>query len=341
MNADKYQVLSRFQEKVEGNKVRCRICPHNCVIPDGKTGICRTRINRNGTLLSLAYGNPCSVSIDPIEKKPLFHFFPGEKIFSLATAGCNFRCLNCQNWQISQSAPDEISNYDLSPRDVIRQAELSGTRLIAFTYTEPTVFYEYMYDTARTAHSRGMKTVIVSNGYINREPLLELIPYLDGANIDLKCFDIATYHRLTGGQLQPVLDTLKILRENKVWLEITNLLIPSFNDKTEQIRSMCNWLADNGFIDTPIHFSRFFPNYKLTETPPTPIETLIEAKKTAEDAGLKFVYIGNTHQPNGENTSCPHCKRMIIGRTGFSVTENHVVKGKCRFCGTTIPGVWE
>ena len=240
MIADKYQILSRFQEKVEGNKVRCRICPHNCVIPDGKSGICHTRINRNGTLWSTAYGNPCSVSIDPIEKKPLFHFFPGEKILSLATAGCNFRCLNCQNWQISQSTPNEVSNYNFSPEELVRQAELSGTRLIAFTYTEPTVFYEYMYDTARTAHEQGMKTVIVSNGYINREPLLELIPYLDGANIDLKCFDNATYHKLTGGKLQPVLDTLKILRENKVWLEITNLLIPTYNDNSEQISLMCS-----------------------------------------------------------------------------------------------------
>lgn len=198
-----------------------------------------------------------------------------------------------------------------------------------------------MYDTARTAHEQGMKTVIVSNGYINREPLLELIPYLDGANIDLKCFDNATYHKLTGGKLQPVLDTLKILRENKVWLEITNLLIPTYNDNSEQISLMCSWLVENGFEDTPIHFSRFFPNYRLPDIPPTPKELLLMAKKIAEDAGIKYVYIGNIPQLNGENTICKNCSNTLIIREGFSVLENHVVKGKCRFCNAIIPGVWE
>ena len=232
--------VSKYSQAIDKEVVRCTLCNHYCVIKNNAVGKCNVRKNINGNLISLNWGRVCSICIDPIEKKPLFHFLPGERVYSLATAGCNFRCLNCQNWQISQSTPNEVSNYNFSPEELVRQAELSGTRLIAFTYTEPTVFYEYMYDTARTAHEQRMKTVIVSNGYINREPLLELIPYLDGANIDLKCFDNATYHKLTGGKLQPVLDTLKILRENKVWLEITNLLIPTYNDNSEQISLMCS-----------------------------------------------------------------------------------------------------
>jgi len=341
MNSDRFQILSRYQEKTEGNRVRCHICPHNCLIHEGKPGICRTRINREGTLWSIAYGNPCSVSIDPIEKKPLFHFLPGEDIFSLATAGCNFRCLNCQNWQISQSAPDELKSYDLSPEEVVRQAELSGTRLIAFTYTEPTVFYEYMFDTARIAHERSLKTVVVSNGYINREPLLELIPFLDAANIDLKCFDNDIYLKLTGGKLQPVLDTLITLKKKNVWLEITNLLIPAFNDNPEQIKAMCSWLADNGFSDTPLHFSRFFPHYRLPDTSPTPVKILLQAKQIAEDSGIKYVYLGNIPQLSGENTICAHCRKTLIIREGFSVMENQILKSKCHYCGTAIPGVWE
>jgi len=341
MNADRFQILSRYQEKTEGNRVRCHICPHNCLIPEGKQGICRTRINREGTLWSMAYSNPCSVSIDPIEKKPLFHFLPGENIFSLATAGCNFRCLNCQNWQISQSAPNELKSYDLSPEEVVHQAELSGTRLIAFTYTEPTVFYEYMFDTARIAHERSLKTVIISNGYINREPLLELISFLDAANIDLKCFDNDIYLKLTGGKLQPVLDTLITLKKKNVWLEITNLLIPTFNDNPEQIKAMCSWLADNGFSDTPLHFSRFFPHYRLPDTAPTPVKLLLQAKQIAEDSGIKYVYLGNIPQLSDENTICANCRKALIIREGFSVKENQILKSKCRYCGTAIPGVWE
>ena len=341
MNADRFQILSRYQEKTEGNRVRCHICPHNCLIPEGKQGNCHTRINREGTLWSMAYGNPCSVSINPIEKKPLFHFLPGENIFSLATAGCNFRCLNCQNWQISQSAPSEVKSYDLSPEEIVQQAESSGTRLIAFTYTEPTVFYEYMFDTASIAHERSLKTVVVSNGYINPDPLLELIPFLDGANIDLKCFDNNTYLKLTGGKLQPVLDTLITLKKKNVWLEITNLLIPAFNDNPKQIKAMCSWLADNGFTETPLHFSRFFPNYRLQDAAPTSVKLLLQAKQIAENCGIKYVYLGNIPQLSGENTICSHCGKTLIIREGFSVKENQLSKGKCRYCETAIPGVWE
>jgi len=275
------------------NVVRCLVCPHNCIVIEGKHGICKTKVNIEGVLFSIAYGNPCSISVDPIEKKPLYHFFPGSEIYSLAIAGCNFRCLNCQNWQISQSSPDECDFYEMTPLEVVGQAILNGTNSIAFTYTEPTVFYEYVFDTAKIAREKGLKTVLVSNGYINQQPLIDLIPYLDAANIDLKCFDDSVYHKLTGGRLHPVLETLKTIKSKGVWLEITNLIIPTWSDSPVMIKEMCNWLVDNGFSDTPLHFSRFFPTYKLLHLPPTPESILFKAKEIAEKAGIKFVYIGN------------------------------------------------
>jgi pyruvate formate lyase activating enzyme len=337
----KWHKLSAYQEKVDGNSVRCHICPHNCIINEGKVGICKTRVNKEGVLYSIAYGNPCSISIDPIEKKPLFHFLPGEKIFSLATAGCNFRCLNCQNWEISQSSPLELNHYDLMPEDVVKRAIAHGTNLIAFTYTEPTVFYEYVYDTAQIAHEEGLKTVFISNGFINQQPLIDLCPFLDAANIDLKCFDDDIYRKLDGGRLQPILDTLKTLKEKKVWLEITNLLVPTYTDNNKMIEEMCKWLVDNGFSDTPLHFSRFFPNYKLMDLPPTAEKSLIQAKEIAEKAGIKYVYIGNIPSVHEENTYCPQCKRMILERISYTIIKNNINEGKCEFCKTPIAGVWK
>ncbi len=372
-NPDKTGHRASFQERLSGSDsegtalsaspVRCLLCPHNCIIKVGKYGICKTRVNNNGILYTTAYGNPCSISVDPIEKKPLFHFFPGSKIFSLATAGCNFRCLNCQNWSISQKSPSDLQNYEMMPLEVVAEAlrhkssnkALDNICSIAFTYTEPTVFFEYMYDIAREAHKQGVKTVMISNGYINRQPLLDLIPYLDAANIDLKCFDDAIYHKLTGGSLQPVLDTLKALKERGVWLEITSLIIPSLTDDPEMIKAMCEWLADNGFADTPLHFSRFFPNYKLPHLRPTSPESLVSAKETAVRAGLKYVYIGNLPGLHGENTYCPKCGKTIVEREGYRVIEMNIdagidsdidanvatnnSAGSCRFCGEKITGL--
>ncbi|MDD4064782.1 MAG: AmmeMemoRadiSam system radical SAM enzyme [Bacteroidales bacterium] len=277
----------------EGSKVTCLLCPHYCVIPEGKTGKCRTRINKEGVLYSLAYGNPCSVAIDPIEKKPLYHFLPGSQVLSIATAGCNFRCLNCQNWTISQASPENIDHYDLSPGQIINMALRHKTPSIAFTYTEPTVFYEYMFDIAVKAHEKGLKTIMVSNGYINSGPLEALCPYIDAANIDLKCFDDKMYRRLTGGKLQPVLDTLLTLQKAGVWTEITHLVIPGMTDNPVWFESMCRWLVDNGFASAPLHISRFFPAYKLAHLPPTPVEKVMKEKEIAEKCGLKFVYPGN------------------------------------------------
>jgi pyruvate formate lyase activating enzyme len=340
-NAERWTRLARFQEVLPNKLVRCHICPHNCLIHEDKTGICRTRVNYSGELYTTAYGNPCSVSIDPIEKKPLFHFFPASKIYSLATAGCNFRCLNCQNWQISQVSPEDIDHADLMPEELVQQALRHGSDMIAFTYTEPTVFYEYVFDTAKAARSEGMKTVFISNGFINPAPLLELCPYLSAANIDLKCFSDETYRQLTGGRLQPVLDTLKLLKGNGVWLEITNLIIPGYSDSPDMIKAMCEWLVGNGFASTPLHFSRFFPNYNLPGLPPTNKSILIKAKEIALKCGMKYVYIGNLPGLHEENTYCPSCKNLLVERTGFVVNENCIHKGECSFCGEVIEGVWE
>ncbi|HET7732670.1 MAG TPA: AmmeMemoRadiSam system radical SAM enzyme [Paludibacter sp.] len=340
-NTVEFSRLASFQEVLSNKVIRCHICPHNCLIHENKTGLCHTRINIGGELYTTAYGNPCSVSMDPIEKKPLFHFFPASKIYSLATAGCNFRCLNCQNWQISQTSPQEIDHADLMPEELVHQALRHGSDMIAFTYTEPTVFYEYMFDTAKAARAKGIKTVLISNGFINPAPLLQLCPYLSAANIDLKCFSDEVYRRLAGGRLQPVLDTLKTLRENGVWLEITNLVIPGYSDSPEMMKDMCEWLVGNGFASTPLHFSRFFPTFNLPDVPPTDKNVLIKAKEIAQNSGMKYVYIGNLPGLHEENTYCPSCKKMLVERVGFAVTENNIRNGKCSFCGETIEGVWE
>lgn len=338
---DKWSRPAMWQEQLPEMKVQCHLCPHECVLHPGQTGICRTRTNHNGELYTQAYGNPCSISIDPIEKKPLFHFFPGSGIYSLSTAGCNFRCLNCQNWQISQASPRTLQHFELTPFEVVQQALRHDTDSIAFTYTEPTVFYEYLLDTASIAKEKGLKTVFISNGFINKKPLAGLMPWLDAANIDLKCFDDEIYRHLDGGRLQPVLDTLKMLKAGGVWLEITNLLVPGYTDSPELILVMCEWLVENGFADTPLHFSRFFPTYKLKDIPSTPETVLIHAKAIAEKCGMKFVYIGNVPDLHGENTICPVCRQLLIERVGYSVKSNYIYHGHCVFCGEPIPGVWE
>jgi len=338
--AEKCTRVALFQEHYPENVVRCLLCPHRCILQDDQHGICRTRINKNGVLYTLAYGNPCSLAVDPIEKKPLFHFLPGTGIFSIATNGCNFRCLNCQNWTISQSKPNESVPVVVLPEELVGQALTLQTQSIAFTYTEPTVFYEYVLETAKIAHREGLKTVLISNGYINNEPLLELCPFLDAANIDLKCFDEKTYHLLTGGSLQPVLESLKTIKDQGVWLEITNLLVPEFSDGSDSIKAMCDWLVENGFEDTPLHFSRFFPAYKLHDLTATSEQSLLRAKKIAVEAGMKYVYIGNIPGLQGENTYCPNCRYLLIERSFYAIIQNLLHDGCCAFCGTRIPGVW-
>ena len=283
----------RYYKRLEDGRVECTLCPHHCRIAEGKTGICRSRRNQGGVLVSEVYGKPCSLAIDPIEKKPLYHFHPGTTCLSLACTGCNFRCLNCQNYDISQAAPTDVNHYELSPEDVVALCLKHHCPGIAYTYTEPLTYLEYIIDCARLAHEAGLWNILVTAGYVCQEPLADLLPYLDAANVDLKSFSDDIYMKVSGGHLQPVLDTILAMKQASVWVEITNLVIPTVNDNLDMIRQMCRWLADNGLAEAPLHFSRFFPRYKMLDTPPTPIATLKAAKRIAEDEGIKYVYLGN------------------------------------------------
>ncbi len=320
--------------------LQCEKCPHRCLLAEGNAGFCRNRINYQGKLFTIAYGNPCAVHIDTIEKKPFFHFMPTTKAFSIAVAGCNFRCLNCQNWQISQFSPMETDNVDLMPEKVVEQCLKTKCESIAYTYSEPGTFYEYVYDTSKLAREKGIKNVYKSNGYINEKPLRQLCKVIDAANIDLKNYDDGIYRKLSGGSLEPVLRTLKVLKEEGVWLEITNLVIPSWTDNLEMIKRMCEWLTKNDLSDCPLHFSRFTPLYKLNQLPLTPVSILEKARDIALNAGIKHVYLGNVPAHFAENTYCHKCGKMIIERRGFTILNNYLLKGKCKFCGEKIPGVW-
>ena len=328
-----------FYNMYMGKSVKCELCPTECVLKDYQIGGCRVRINKGGVLYSLVYGKPCAVAVDPIEKKPFFHFLPATTAFSIATAGCVLSCKFCQNWQISQARPEETDNYNLMPEDVVRKAIFYGCRSITYTYTEPTIFYEYMFDTARIAKSLGIKNTMHSCGYINEKPLKNLSPYMDAADVDLKAFTEDFYSRICGGKLKPVLDSLIMLKREGVWLEITNLVIPTLNDDMKEIKEMCRWIVRYLGPDVPLHFSRFFPYYKLKELPPTPLQTIKEARTVAMDAGLKYVYIGNIRS-EAENTCCSKCKKILIERIGYFVKQNTISGGKCSYCGTVIPGIW-
>ncbi len=321
--------------------LKCLRCPNECTIKEGELGDCHNHLSYNGKLYTIAYGNPCAVHIDPIEKKPLLHFLPESSAFSIATAGCNLACLNCQNWSISQKSPRETRNFDLMPDKVIEAAIKNNCESIAYTYSEPITFYEYTYDTAILARNAGIKNVMVSAGYINEEPMRKLARVIDAANIDLKSFKDSIYLKLNAGKLEPILRTLKILNEEGVWLEITNLIIPGWTDDFDMIREMCDWLYKNGFADNPLHFSRFQPSYKLTQLPPTPLSTLTKAREIALDAGIKYVYIGNIPGTEAENTFCPDCNKILMKRRGYRILSNHIKNGKCEYCGEPIAGVWE
>ena len=320
--------------------VMCMICPNECTLKENEVSDCRNRINKKNKLYTIAYGNPCAVHVDPIEKKPLYHFLPTSRAFSIATAGCNLACLNCQNWTISQSSPTETKNYDLMPAAVVENCIKTNCESIAYTYSEPITFFEYTYDSAKIAASRGIKNVLVTAGYIHEEPLRYFLKYIDAANVDLKSFSESIYLKLNAGKLQPVLNTLKIMKEEGIWLEITNLIVPGWTDDFVMIREMCEWLYDNGFSDYPLHFSRFHPLHKLTQLPSTPQSTLEKAREIALDEGLKFVYIGNVPGTKASHTYCPSCKKLLIERLGYQITRNNIQNGRCKFCDEPIPGVW-
>ena len=283
----------RYYQRQDDGRVECQLCPHHCRIADGKTGICQSRRNHHGILVSEVYARPCALAVDPVEKKPLYHFHPGTKCLSVACTGCNFRCLNCQNYDISQVAPSEVPHYDLSPEDLVSLCQEHRCPSIAYTYTEPLTYIEYVADTARKAHEAGLYNILVTAGYVCAEPLADLLPYLDAANIDLKSFSDEIYKRVSGGHLSTVLDTILAMHDAGVWIEITNLVIPQVNDDLQMIRSMCRWLVANGLADAPLHFSRFFPRFKMQDIPPTPLSTLHSARQVAQEEGITHVYLGN------------------------------------------------
>ncbi len=282
-----------YYRPFDDGKVECQLCPHHCRIAQGKTGLCRSRRNIDGQLISDVYGRPCSLAIDPIEKKPLYHFHPGTQCLSIACTGCNFRCLNCQNHDISQVSPQSVGHYDLSPEDVVALCLEHRCPGIAYTYTEPLTYIEYVADIAKLAHEKGLWNILVTAGYVNQAPLADLLPFIDAANIDLKSFSDDTYRKVCGGQLQHVLQTILAMRDAGVWIELTHLVIPGINDDMEKIRQMCRWMADNELAETPLHFSRFFPRYKMSDVPPTPLSTLRTARNIALDEGIRHVYLGN------------------------------------------------
>jgi pyruvate formate lyase activating enzyme len=325
---------------LNNQRIQCQLCPRECLVANRERGFCRVRENRDGKYYSLVYGNPCAVHVDPIEKKPFYHLLPASTSFSIATAGCNFRCKFCQNWEISQSPPDETYNLELPPEKVVSLAKKAGCRSIAYTYAEPTIFFEYMLETAKLAKKEGILNIYHSNGFINPGPLKELCRVLDAANIDLKGFTDEYYTGMTEGHLAPVVQTLKTLKKEAVHLEITNLVVPTKNDDEDTVRKMCVWIKTELSADTPIHFSRFYPLYKLRNLPPTPVPTLEKCCKTAVDVGLEYVYIGNVPGHEGERTYCPRCKKLLINRRGYYIVEVNLNKGKCKFCGKPILGIW-
>jgi pyruvate formate lyase activating enzyme len=331
-----------FQEPKEGNKVQCGLCYHRCLILPGHRGICAVRENRDGTIYSLVYDRIIARNIDPIEKKPLFQFLPGSLSFSLATPGCNFRCKHCQNADISQLPRDMggmVPGEPVSPAEIVEAALRHHCASISYTYTEPTVFFELAYDTAKLARKAGLKNVFVTNGYITPEALREISPFLDAANIDLKGFTEEFYKNICGARLQPVLDSIRLYKELGIWIEITTLVIPGHNDSESELRQIAQFVRSVG-EGIPWHVSRFHPTYKLIDQPRTPLETLKRARQIGIDEGLRYVYEGNA-PGEGEETACWSCAKTLVKRYGFSVEENNVRDGKCGSCGAKIDGVWE
>ena len=328
------------QESLKNGYVKCLTCPNTCILPPEARSRCRSHVNKDGTLYTLVYGNPCAVHVDPVEKKPLYHFLPASSTFSIATTGCSFHCLNCQNWEISQARPEEVRFQDLFPEAVVEKAEKAGCSSIAYTYSEATTFFEYMIDTARTARRSGLRNLWVTNGYIRREPLADLCGVLDAANVDIKGFSEEVYGKLMAGRLAPVLETLEFLRERKVWFELTALIVPTYTDDRARVREMCRWILDRLGPDCPLHFSRFYPHYRLTGLPPTSVPFLVDARKTALDMGLRYVYIGNIPPGEWNDTFCPGCGKAVVRREGYRILENGITGGACPTCGTPIAGVW-
>jgi len=326
-------------KKENGNKVSCFLCAHRCLIDDSKFGICRVRQNKGGILYTHAYGEVVAAHVDPIEKKPIFHMLPGSMSFSIATLGCNFRCGFCQNWQISQKGEADKLDEAVQPmsvEEVVKSAKKYNCRSISYTYTEPTIFFEYALEVSQAAKKDGLYNIFVTNGYMTEEALETISPYLDAANVDLKFFNDENYRKVCGAKLEPVLESIRFMRKLKIWVEVTTLVVPGQNDSADELRKIARFLADTG-KEIPWHISRFHPDYKMTDLEPTPLVKLKEAYKIGKDAGLRYVYIGNILEE--EKTFCYNCGRDLIGRLGFAVIKNEIKNSACPYCKTVIDGV--
>ena len=335
------QEISSKKHSHKEKLIKCLLCAQGCVIKENEHGRCRGRINFNGELHSLVYGRPIAIHVDPIEKKPFYHFMPGSTAYSLGTAGCPLSCKFCQNWEISQANPEDTPVHFTTPTEITANAKLKNTPVIAFTYNEPTTFFEYMIDTAQQARKQNIRSVLVSCGFMNPEPLKELCNVLDAIKIDLKGCSEDFYRNVCNASLNPVLRTIRQIGKTKTHLEIVNLVVPTLNDSEKMMSGLADWIVNEVGFDVPIHFTRFHPDYKLPNLPPTPIAVLERARDIAMSKGIHYAFVGNVPGHEGNNTFCPKCRKTIITRSSFFVTENHVSKGKCEFCGTPIAGVWK
>ncbi|NOX88999.1 MAG: AmmeMemoRadiSam system radical SAM enzyme [Calditrichaeota bacterium] len=331
---------ARFYEKLQHSQVRCKLCPRKCVIDDHERGYCGVRENQDGTYYTLVYSRPCTFHVDPIEKKPLFHFLPGTTAFSIATAGCNLNCKFCQNWQISQVTPEQVDSYYLPPKKTATMAKDYNSKSIAYTYSEPTIFFEYMYDTAVEGKKQGVNSVVITAGFMEKDPVKDLCKVVDAIKVDLKAFTEDYYQKVVRGNLKPVLETMETIRNQGTWLEIVYLVVPTLNDGEKEIRELARWTMANLGPDVPIHFTRFYPQYLLKNLPPTPVSTLEKCKAIADAEGLRYVYIGNVPGHPAENTYCPKCGKILVERTGFLIKRMEITDGRCPYCKTAIPGVW-
>ncbi len=331
--------LALWQEKLDDGKVKCTLCPRFCTLGEGQKGFCYIRENIGGKIYSTGYGKPIGFAVDPIEKKPLFHFLPGTGILSFGTAGCNLGCKFCQNWTMSKAKRDLSGSYSVSPENVVALAKKYGAPSIAYTYNDPVIFGEYVMDISELARAEGIYSVMVTAGYITPEARKDVFRNIDAANVDLKGFSEEFYSKYTLSHLAPVLDTLRWLKnETDVWIEITTLLIPGANDSPDEIKAECDWIAENLGDETPLHFTAFHPDFKMRDFPPTPYETLRQAREIAKKAGIKYCYVGNVHDTEGQTTYCPTCGAPLIKRNWHSVTENNLAGNKCPVCGTEIAG---
>jgi len=333
-------VEARHYKKLEGGGIECGICPRHCRITDLERGYCGVRENRDDTYYTLVYGLPCAANIDPIEKKPLFHFHPGTTAFSIATAGCNVNCKFCQNWDISQNRPEQTNNISLAPKEVVGVCKKQKVPAIAYTYSEPVVFYEYMFDSAKKGHEEGIKSVMITGGFIEEKPLAELMPHLDAIKVDLKAIREDYYKNIVNVELRPVLDRLVQMKKAGMWVELVYLIVPTLNDTDEEFRDLSRWVKANLGAETPLHYSRFYPQYLLKDLPPTPESTMQRAHDISKAEGMPFVYLGNLRSHPSESTYCPGCGEVVIGRRGYQIVKYNLEGNRCKSCRREIPGIF-